>query len=243
MTSNESHLTDALATAGAKGLSRTKIRELAKVPESKLDACLKDWRSRGLIHGPFSNGKAQYYFDGANAPSCRTAEARIEEILRHSGAKLVSRTSLDGQLKGVLKPFFADALSSLKSDSKILELKYGSSLLYAHREPVLELLRVDEGVAPKQRTAALTLSDIRPAYETLKAQQGGISVVKIFDLLKATGVGRDELHALLREEARLGRVSLHPATTAHYSFEVVEAGIKIDGERDPRVTVVFKEGI
>ncbi len=238
-------MSDALATAEAKGLSRTAIGKAAKVPESKLDAFLQDCRSRGLIHGPFKIGNAQYYFDCANAPSRRTAEARIEEILRRSGVKLVSRTSLDGLLKGVFKPFFPDALSSLKSESRIIEFKYGNRFLYAHREPVLELLQVDDGAAVvhARRTAPLTLADIRPAYERLKAQQGGISVVKIFDLLKATGVGRDELHALLREEARLCRVSLHPATTAHYSFEVVEAGIKIDGERDPRVTVVFKEGI
>src|ERR1039458_10884655 len=97
MTSQESQLSDALATAKAKGLSRTAIGKIAKVPESKLDSVLKDWRSRGLIHGPFNNGPRRYYFDSANAPSRRTAEARIEEILRDFGVKLVNRTAADGQ--------------------------------------------------------------------------------------------------------------------------------------------------
>ncbi len=242
MSANESHLTDALARAGAKGLSRTAIAKLVKVPKSQLDSFLKDCRSRGLIHGPFKKARAQYYFDSANAPSRHMAEAYIEGILRSSGIKLVSRSSLDGEFKVLLKPFLADAVSALKSEGKIIEFKHGNSFLYAHREPILELLRVDEGLAHASRTAPLTLADIRPAYDKLKAQQGGISVVKIFDLLKATGVARDELHALLRAEARQGRVSLHPATTVHYPAEVVEAGIKIEGERDPRVTVVFEEG-
>ncbi|MGO9685348.1 MAG: hypothetical protein ACLPTZ_22710, partial [Beijerinckiaceae bacterium] len=133
MTSQETQLSDALAKAGAKGLSRSAIIKAAKVPESKLDAFLNDCRSRGLIHGPFSNGPRKYYFDSANAPSCAKAELHIEEILRSSGVKLVNRTSLEGQLKGLLKPFFFDALSSLKSESKIIEFKHGSAFLYAHR--------------------------------------------------------------------------------------------------------------
>jgi hypothetical protein len=241
MTSIESHLSNALAKAGAKGLSRAAILEKTKVPESKLDEFIKGCRSRGLIYGPFKSRKTQYYFDRANAPS-RLTEARIEDILRGSGVKLVSRSALEKQLKKLFKPFLADAVSALKSEGNIIEFKHGSSFLYSHREPILELLQVDGNTAEKPQTAPLTLANIRPAYEKLKAQQGGISVVKIFDLLKATGIPREELHALLRAAARQGRVTLHPATTVNFAPEVVEAGIKLEGERDPRVTVVFKEG-
>jgi hypothetical protein len=75
----------------------------------------------------------------------------------------------------------------------------------------------------------------------LKAEQGGISTVKIYDILKKLGVSKDELHALLLREAQRGRVSLHAASTVNFPREVMEAGIKIEGEQQPYVTFILRE--
>jgi hypothetical protein len=252
MTPNENKLLEALRMAGVKGLSPTGAAKKAKIPVAKIDACLSDLRSKGLLLGPITKGKAKYYFEAAHAPSSAKAQAEIENILLGSGVKLTSRQKLEEELKGFLKPFLRDALSVLKSEGRIVEFKQtNNAIVYAHRDPILERLQVGNEPASKEDSGpqtpsprrTLTLEDVHPAYEKLKAQQGGISVVKIYDLLAATGVARDDLHHLLREEARRGRVSLHPATTVNFPPEVIEAGIRIEGERDPRVTVVFKEGM
>ena len=90
-------------------------------------------------------------------------------------------------------------------------------------------------------TASISLDDVRPHYLTLKAEQGGISAVKIYDVMKKLGVSKDELHALLLREAQCGRVSLHAASTVNFPHEVLEAGIKIEGEQQPYVTFILRE--
>jgi hypothetical protein len=245
---NENDLIESLEEAGAKGLSHAQAVKTSKAAKGEFAAFLADLRSQGLVLGPFKKGLGKFYFAPSNAPSSAKAQARIEEILQLSGAKLTNRQKLEKELGGFLKPFLGDVLSSLKSEGKIVEFKQtNNSIVYAHRKPILELLRLSEsplGRAPASPTSEkppLTLADLRPAYEKLKARQGGISVVKIYDLLQETGVAREDLHALLRVAARRGQVSLHPATTVNFPPEVVEAGVKLEGERDPRVTVVFKE--
>jgi DNA-binding transcriptional regulator GbsR (MarR family) len=250
MNPNESNLLEALRKAGAKGLSPTAATKEAAISKTEIERAFSDLRSRGLVVGPITKGSGRYYFEPARAPSSAKAQATIEKILRDSGVKLTSRQKLEEELKGFLKSFLLDALSALKSESKIVEFKQtDNKIVYAHREPILELLQVGNEPLPKEESGSpapsqrktLTLADVRPAYEKLKTQQGGISVVRIYDLLEATRVARDDLHHVLREEARRGRVSLHPATTVNFPREVIEAGIRIEGERDPMVTVVFKE--
>jgi hypothetical protein len=179
-------------------------------------------------------------------------EARIEVLLRSAGAKVTSRSSLEIKMKGLPKVLFADALRSLKADGKIVALKAATGgALYVHREPLLEQLRLADGVELEKppRPAApvpstkLTLEDVRRVYAAMRTQQGGISAVKIFDILKGVGGSKDELHRLLLSEAQHGRVTLHPATTVNFPREVTEAGIRLEGQPHPFVTVVMKEGV
>src|SRR5439155_1879589 len=105
------------------------------------------------------------------------------------------------------------ALAALKSQAKIVELKRGRSTFYVHREAVLEQLRLtDDSEArpprepPKRSShdAAVTLEDIRPIYERLKTEQGGISTVKIYDIIMRLGAAKEDLHRLLLDEAKRG---------------------------------------
>ncbi len=66
--------------------------------------------------------------------------------------------------------------------------------------------------------------------------------MKIHDILKKLGVSKDKLHALLLHEAKRGRVSLHAASTVNFPREVMEAGIRIEGEQQPYVTFTLREG-
>jgi hypothetical protein len=46
---------------------------------------------------------------------------------------------------------------------------------------------------------------------------------------------------LLLDEAKSGRLTLHPASTVNFPSEVMEAGIRMEGQPYPFVTVVLKE--
>src|SRR5262249_43366353 len=180
------------------------------------------------------------------------AEALIESLLREAGAKLTTRSSVGKRMKGFLKTFLSDALASLKADAKIIELKGGrNTTFYVHREPVLEQLRLggtpepqrsrQDGITPSQ--TALTLDQVRCVYEAVKAEQGSIGAVKIYDIINRLGAAKEDVHRILLHEAKRGRVSLHAASTVKFPSEVIAAGIRLEGQPDPLVTVVLKEGV
>jgi hypothetical protein len=247
-----SALVDVLTAAGPNGLTTSALK--MKIPAARRSgstSILADLRSAGVIQGPFKK-KSDYYFAPQFAPTRLQVEESIEKLLRDAGLKLATRSELSDKVKGFLQVFFRDALASLKSEAKIIELKRGRSTFYVHREPLLDQLNVTDDAGfeagPSGETpdhppqgAAVALEDVRPVYEKLKAEQGGIGTVKIYDIMSRLGVSKADLHRLLLEEERNGRVSLHRASTARFSLEVREAGIRLPGQPEPLVTVVLKE--
>jgi hypothetical protein len=177
------------------------------------------------------------------------AEGLIETLLHDAGLRLTTKTELRSQANGFLQVFFKDALAALKSEARIVELKRGPSTFYVHREAVLEQLRLSDesevGPATEHRRpsgqTAVTFEDVRLVYERLKAEQGGISAVKIYDIMTRLGAAKEDLHGLLLHEARSGRISLHRASSAKFSPEVIEAGIRLERQPEPLVTIVLKE--
>jgi hypothetical protein len=165
---------------------------------------------------------------------------------------VTTRSDLEAGTSGAPKSLFKDALSALKGEGRIVELRSARrSPLYVHREAILDQLRVEDGAdggrkAPPPKEApsqgSISLDDMRPAYLALKVEQGGISAVKIYDLLQKLDVSKDAIHSLLLREAQRGRVSLHPASTVNFPREVMEAGIRVEGQPHPFVTVILKEG-
>ncbi len=248
---NSSQLVEYLTAAGAKGRTRSALeRKIPKRIQSRSASILRDLRSAGAARGPFKN-RSDYYFAPQFAPTRERAELLIETFLREAGAKLTTRSNLGKKVTGFLKSFFDDAMASLKAEAKVVELKGGrNTRFYVHREALLEQLRLTDdsetGSGPASSigpfpTGAVTLEKIRPVYEKLKTEQGGISTVKIYDIMTRLGAAKDDLHRLLLEEAKSGRVSLHRASTAKFPPEVIAAGIQVEGQPEPLVTVVFKE--
>jgi hypothetical protein len=250
---SEADVIGALAKAGTKGLSKANLaKNLSASPGSReLASALTRLKARGAIRGPFRMGRSSIYFEAKSAPTREQLESRIEDLLRRAGTRVTTQSDLDKGMKGVPKSPYRDALSALKSEGKIVELRNARrSPLYVHREAVLDQLRIDSVAesdrrprpsTPTTKSAAISLEDVRPAYLALKAEQGGISAVKIYDILKKFKVSKGELHALLLREAQRGIVSLHAASTVNFPREVMEAGIKVEGQPHPFVTVVFKE--
>jgi len=248
---NSSQLVEYLTAAGAKGRTRSALeRKIPKRIQSRSASILRDLRSAGAARGPFKN-RSDYYFAPQFAPTRERAELLIETFLREAGAKLTTRSNLGKKVTGFLKSFFDDAMASLKAEAKVVELKGGQNTrFYVHREALLEQLRLTDdsetGSGPASSigpfpTGAVTLEKIRPVYEKLKTEQGGISTVKIYDIMTRLGAAKDDLHRLLLDEAKSGRVSLHRASTAKFPPEVIAAGIQVEGQPEPLVTVVFKE--
>jgi hypothetical protein len=246
---SSSRLVEALIAAGTKGLTMSALKEkIPKFSREKSASILSTLRSAGAIKGPFKN-RSDYYFASQFAPTRAQAEELIEKHLRDAGPKLTTKTTLRARVKGFWQIFFNDALAGLKSEAKIVELKSGQSTFYVHRDAVLEQLRLADVFEPRpleeppirsSHDAAVTLEHVRPIYERLKAEQGGISTVKIYDIMTRLGAAKEDLHRLLLEEAKRGRVSLHPASTVKFPLEVTAAGIRLKGQPDPLVTVVLK---
>jgi hypothetical protein len=243
----------ALARVGTKGLTAAKLAEAISAPTAKqLSSAITKLKSRGAIRGPFRLGRFSLFFEAKSAPTRQDLESRIEDLLRRAGTRVTTRSDLDKGMKGVVQSLYKDAISALKAEGKIVELRNARrSPLYVHRDAIIDLLRLENGgdrdrrpssPTPSSGAASISLNDVRPYYLALKAEQGGISTVKIYDVLKKLGVSKDELHALLLHEARQGRVSLHSASTINFPREVMEAGIKIEGEQQPYVTFIMREG-
>jgi hypothetical protein len=243
-----------LARAGTKGLTVTALSKAisARAVSKQLSSVISELKSRGAIRGPFRLGRFSLYYETRSAPTREHLESRIEDLLRRAGTRVTTRSDLDKGMKSVVQSLYKDAISVLKAEGKIVELRNARrSPLYVHRDAIIEQLRVENGDgrdstniphARPSKIASISLDDIRPHYLSLKAEQGGISTVKIYDMLKKLGVSRDKLHALLLREAERGRVSLHAASTVNFPREVMEAGIRIEGEHQPYVTFILREG-
>jgi hypothetical protein len=171
-------------------------------------------------------------------------------LAHQSGAKLLSMPGLEKKVTGLNRRFFPDAIKHAVSSRAIMELTCGTSKYYLHRDVAAELFDFEQATAaadtiasPRWATAsvpALDFEDLLPVYRRLKAEQGGFSAVKIFDLMKALNVTKEALHRLLVEEARAGRITIHHTTSVELPPEVIDAGIRLPGYAEPFITVVVK---
>jgi hypothetical protein len=229
----------ALRKAAAAGVSASDLKRLAggAVQIEKLQA-------EGIVWGPMKIGRSKRYFAPEHTPTRERIGGRIEEMLRDSGLKLTSLSKLEDAVKFAPKSLFNDTLSALKAEGRIVEVRDARrSKLYLHREPLLEQLRAETPAPelPPEPGERISLDELRSVYEALKSRQGGISTVKISDVLKDMKTSKAALHHLLLEEAKKGQITLHPATTVSFSPEVSDAGIKLESEPHPFVTFTIKE--
>jgi hypothetical protein len=257
MASKLDNLLQAIIQANDAGLTVGAIRAKfigksnakAKDREAELREKLASLVQEGAIWGPIKHGVAQYYFAIGRGPSIETASALVVRLTLQSGAKLLSRPGLEKKVTGMNRRFFPDAIKHAVASRTIIELACGTSKYYLHRDVAAEhfgfeqVASADTIVLPEPTIAsvsALTFEDLLPVYRRLRAEQGGFSAVKIFDLMKALNSPKEVLHRLLVEETKAGRITIHPSTSVALPAEVVDAGIRLPGFAEPFVTVVVK---
>lgn len=251
-------LLPAIIKAGDAGLSKSEINKKF-VGTSKDKERATDLREKlaalageGAIWGPLKFRTSQLYFAIGRGPSVETASTAIVGLVEKAGIKLLSQAKLKERVAGMNKKFFPDGLKHAKSSQAIVELTCGSSKYYLHRDVAADYFGFEttsqdlQATPPQSRdgepgaVSVLTLDDLLPAYRRLKAEQGGFSAVKIFDLMKASGETKEDLHRLLIDETKAGRVTIHPTTTVDLPAEEMDAGIRLAGFPEPFVTVVVK---
>jgi hypothetical protein len=258
MPSKLDDLLPAIVASGDSGLSGGKITEKfagkSKTKErvaelrDKLAALIRE----GSVWGPLKFRSSQIYFATGRGPSIETASTAIVGLVSKSGVKLLSKAKLKEKVIGKNARFFADGLKHAMASRAIVELSCGTSKYYLHRDVAAEYLGFEatsrDSSNPSTQpeppqlspTPRLTLESLLPAYRRLKAEQGGFSAVKIFDLMHAVNGSKEDLHRLLIDETKAGRVTIHPTTTVDLPKEEVEAGIRLPGFPEPFVTVVFR---
>jgi hypothetical protein len=245
-----------IVNAGDAGVTRGKIKKKfgqsqARAAEwnDKLVALIRD----GEIWGPLKFGSSELYFASGRGPSVETASKAIAALVSKSGVKLLSKAGLEKAVIGKNARFFAHGIEYAVKSRAIVELSCGNSKYYLHRDAAANHFRFEvtapvpshtlpepRPVEPAPSAAGLTLESMLPTYRRLKAEQGGFSAVKIFDLMHALNGSKDDLHRLLIDETKAGRVTIHPTTSVELPKEVVDAAIRLPGFPEPFVTVVVK---
>jgi hypothetical protein len=224
----------------AKFVGRSKAKERLDPLRKKLAVLVGE----GAIRGPLKYGATQYFFAADRGPSIETAKEAIVAFVARSGVKLSSKVGLEKKVIGMNRRFFADGLGLAVASRDILELRCGSSRYYLHSEVAADYFGLSPISTDFAETSAagsvLTFETLLPVYRRLKDRQGGFSAVKIFDLMRELRGSKEDLHRLLIEEARTGRVTIHPTTSVDLPAEVIEAGLRLPGFSEPFITVVIK---
>lgn len=252
MASKLDNLLPAIIAAGDAGLSIGKIttkfagksapKDRVATVREKLASLVRD----GRIRAPLKFRSSQIYFATGHGPSIETASAVIVGLVSRSGIKLFSKAGLEKKVTGMNGRFFADGLKHATSSQAIVELICGSSKYYLHRDVAADYFGYetasigDTPTLPPVKPAGLTLENLLPTYRRLKAEQGGFSGVKIFDLMQTLNGSKEELHRLLIQETKAGRVTIHPSTTVDLPEEELNTSIRLPGFPEPFVTVVIK---
>jgi hypothetical protein len=232
-----------IVNAGDAGVPRGRIKEkVAKRHRDEISQTLKALVDAKEVWGPVKHGNSEYYFAWERGPSAKTAANVISGLVSKSGTRLLTKTQLEKQVGGMDAKFFAEGIELAISTKRIVQLVCGKSKRYFHRETAEKYfsLALPPPVGRPDRSE-LTMETVRPILLRLTAEQGGLSTIKIYDLLRSLDVSKEELHEFLKKEAKAGRLTIHPTTSVKLMPEVIEAGIKLPGFSEPFVTVAIRD--
>jgi hypothetical protein len=240
----------AIVNAGDAGLTRARIAEkLAKRHRHELAQALKALISAEEVWGPVKYRSSEYFFASGRGPSGKTTSEVIARVARKAGTRLLSAPALKKKVTGMDALFLADGIKCAVANKTILALSCGNSTYYLHRvvaeQYFASTIHPAETSRPSPATSRvgreLTMEAVRPALLRLIEQQGGLKIIRIYDLLQSLDVSKDDLHRFLIKEAEAGRLTIHPTTSAKLKPEVIAAGITLPGFSEPFVTVAIKD--
>jgi hypothetical protein len=237
-----------ISEAGDKGLplSKMKLGGDKKAAAAELRDLLATLARDGAIRGPFKSGGSQIYFSAGHGPSVDRVCELVERLVRDAGVKPPSKKTLEDKVKGLNKRYFPDALKQAMAKRAILELSRGATKFYLHRDIAAERFgfetqgRLEAAEQPKPERE-LTFVELTTVYHRLKAEQGGFTAVKIYDVVKALEAPTERVHELIAREAKAGRVSIHPTNSVNLPREVMDAALRLPGHAEPFVTVAVRE--
>lgn len=79
-----------------------------------------------------------------------------------------------------------------------------------------------------------------PANKIVPAMQEQVNYIS--DITKRSGLPKEDVHAWLLEQAKQGKVTIHPSTSVDLPSDVAAGAIHLPGFRDPFVHAVIKPG-
>ena len=232
-----------ISEAGASGISLAKLRDKSRLKDADLDGQLKHLRSQYLIAGPFKSGRSSLYYPKGYEPNAESVGSKIEDLIRNTGSKLTSRSQIEEKIRSPFKQFFKDGVRALVAAGRVAELKGGQSTYLLHIDAARQLF---PEIASEDQIKQIGQADpsfkehVLDTYQSLKAEQGGLSAVSIGKLLTRIGCSKEALHSLLLEEARAGNADLHPTTVLDLSPEDREGALSVPGKIEPAITVTLR---
>jgi hypothetical protein len=235
-----------IAAAGDAGVTLAKIMPRQKAGakgarEAEMREALAELVRNGSIRGPFKKGNSQLYFAAGRGPTVDAVCAHVERLVMNAGTKLLSKKALQDKVKGLEARYFADALKQAASKRSILEIACGNSKYYLHRDVAAERFGLLGDPESPATGWDLTFAELATVYRRLKDEQGGFTAVKIFDVIKALNAPQADVHRLIAEEAKAGRVAIHPTNSVNLPREVMDAALRLPGHAEPFVTMAVRE--
>jgi hypothetical protein len=222
---------------------------LAKRHRGEMSQTLKALINADEVWGPVKYSGSEYYFASGRGPPVKTTCEIVSRLVSKAGTRLLSAPALKNKVTGIDALFLTDGIKRAIAAKAIIQLACGTSNYYLHRT-VAEQHFSSAVPASENPTSVpagtsadgeLRMEDVRPTLLRLIAEQGGLKIVKIYDLLKSLNVSKDALHRFLIKQAKAGRLTLHPNTSTNLKPEIVEAGIKLPGFSEPFVTVAIRD--
>lgn len=187
--------------AGPKGVLGFFTPKTPAEKKAIWQAAMEALELEGALVADRRKAKARF-FAPEHAPMFPTAESVARKLVAAArGTELLNSVDLKKALSRDEKPLFLEALHHALAEKQLLEMRRKATAFYLGAEA----LRAALGAA--NRGGAVSPECLREAYREL-VQASGFADVPIAALQEASGAGKAELEAWIRQEHEHGRIVL-----------------------------------
>ena len=164
----------------------------------------------------------------------RAIEASARD-LPHLGDFSYEPESIGPALETAMLPMGTGALAGVPMRAG--ETALGSGMLRARYDRAL----ADGKITPAEHQgfvealAENTAPTTAGLADKFSGQQRNIS-----DIIRESGLPKEQVHNWLLDEAKAGRVTIHPTTSVDLPQEAMDAGLSIPGFKEPFISAYFK---
>jgi hypothetical protein len=219
-------ISEKLRKAAGKGAATFVTASAAPEKRAVFDQAVGEMISEKRVVLNSSTAKPKYYLPEF-APSPSKAAEKIEQFAAIQHPLVLALAGFKKALAADEKPFLAEAIQSLEAEKRLLQLRCGRSLVFAHADSLRAMLGISAGSGPARSVDPATM---REAYLAL-VRRTGFPDVEISALQRETGIDMAALKAWLLAEREQGRANLYLGDWSLADERKRAGAIELRGER------------